>query len=82
LNIKNNIVNYLYDRDYVICTYENNVYIFNYNYLESFNDKKIVLKVSNKKVSINGINLIIKKITKEEMLIQGSIKSIEMSKYE
>lgn len=79
MNIKKNIVNYLFDKDYVICTYEDYVYAFNYLELESFSDNRIVLKFLNKKSIINGQNLIIVKITKEEILIKGSIKSIEMS---
>ena len=40
MNIKKNIVNYLFDKDYVICTYEDYVYAFNYLELESFSDKR------------------------------------------
>ena len=78
MHIKDNIVNYLFDRDYLLCTYDSHVYVLNYTYLESFNDKKITLKVSNKRVMIEGSNLIIVKITKEEMLIQGEIKGINI----
>lgn len=76
LNIRNNIANYLFDRDYLICTYENYVYILNYTYLESFGGKSIILKVREKHVTISGQNLTIVKITKEEMLIKGKIDGI------
>ena len=78
MNIKNNIVNYLFDKDYVICTYEDYVYAFNYIDLEVFSDTRVTLNFLNKKSVINGQNLIIIKITKEEILIKGIIKNIEM----
>ena len=78
LNIKESIVNYLYDREDVICIYEKSTYIFNYKNLESFSEKRIVVNLKNKKISIIGNNLIINRITKEELLIQGNIQSVEM----
>lgn len=78
MNIKNNIIDYLFDNDYVICTYDNYVYIYKYEYLERFNDKNINLKVKSKLISIKGNDLIIVKITKCELLIKGTIKSVEM----
>lgn len=80
MNIKNNIRNYLFDKEYCICSYENNVYVYKYNYLESFNDKRITLKLESKIISVNGLNLRIMKITKDEILIHGEIKSIEMTR--
>ena len=76
MNIKDNIKNYLFDKDYIICTYEDYVYVFNYTYLDSFNLKKIILRLPKKHVTINGNNLKIIKITKEEILINGLIRGI------
>lgn len=79
MNIRNNITNYLFDKDYLICTYDNYVYLFNYISLISFSDTKIIVSIKNKSVSIYGSNLIIVRITKEEMLIKGIIKGIELN---
>lgn len=76
MNIKNNITNYLFDKEYIICTYEDYIYIFNYNYLDSFNAKRIAVRIPKKHVVINGEDLTIVKITKEEMLINGIIRGI------
>ena len=83
MNIKNNIVNYLYDKDYCICLYDNNFYVFNYTYLENFNDKRITIELENKReIKILGDNLTIVKITKEELLIKGNIKTIEFKGFD
>ena len=78
LNIRNNIKNYLFDKDYIVCTYEDYVYIFNYVYLNCFNDKRIIVRIPKKQLIVNGKNLSIIKITKEEILIKGAIKGIDL----
>lgn len=80
MNIRNNIVNYLFDKDYCVCTYDNYVYIYKYNALENFSDNRITLKVNNRVITVIGIDLTIVKITKDEILVRGEIKNIEMSK--
>jgi sporulation protein YqfC len=79
MNIKNNIINYLYDRENIVCMYDNFIYIYDFKYLESFNDTKIIVKLKDKEISIIGNDLSIIRITKEELLIKGTIKSIEVS---
>lgn len=78
MNIKNNILNYLYDRNDVFCFYDDKAYIFNYKHLDLFNEKKIVISLNNKVVTLEGENMLIIKITKEELLIKGIIKNILM----
>jgi sporulation protein YqfC len=79
MNIRENLVNYLYDKDYIISLYDDYVYIFNYQYLDMFSDTKVVVRLLNKTIKINGNKLLIVKITKEELLIRGSIKNLEMT---
>ena len=74
MNIKDNILNYLYDRDYCLCMYDDYIYIFNFKYLDSFNEEKIVVSLSGKHLTLIGKDLLIIKITKEELLIKGKIK--------
>lgn len=76
MNIKDNIVNYLYDREYLVALYENFVYIFNYKYLDSFDEKRIVVEVQKRTITIEGEHLLIVKMTKEELLIRGKISNI------
>lgn len=78
MNIKNNIINYLFDRDYVISIYDNYIYVFNYKYLDGFNENDIKIKLVDRTLIIKGTSLSIVKITKEEVLIKGKIEKIEM----
>jgi sporulation protein YqfC len=79
MNIKNNIINYLYDRENVVCMYDNFIYIYDFKYLDSFSSAKIIVKLKEKEISIMGNDLSIVRITKEELLIKGTIKSLEVS---
>lgn len=78
MNIKDNIVNYLFDKDYIVTMYEDYLYVFNYRYLDYFNDKTITLSLKDRKITLNGVDLLIVKMTKEEILIKGHVKNIEV----
>lgn len=78
MKIKDNILNYLYDRDYIISMYDNYFYIFNYKYLESFNNDLISVRLNSKRINIIGRDLLIVKITKEELLIKGIVEKVEV----
>ncbi len=79
MNIRNNIINYLYDKDYIITIYENSLYIFNYKYLNDFNDTKITVTLNDRVINIIGKSLSIVKMTKEELLINGKLTKIEVT---
>ncbi len=82
LHIRDNIINYLYDKNYVICFYDNNLYIYKYGNLKKFLDNKVCFEISNDlEITIKGINLSISKITKEEVLLSGTINSIEKNEF-
>lgn len=78
MNIRENITNYLFDKDYLICVYDNYVYLFNYVSLISFSDTMIIVSFKNKTINIKGNSMIIVRITKEEMLIKGNTGGIEI----
>lgn len=73
----NVIDNALRDKNYYICLYESYVYVYNYELIISFGKNSITLKFSDKKVSINGTDLKIKKLMTKELLIEGDIKSVK-----
>ena len=78
LNIKNNILSYIYDKNYCICLYDNNIYIYNYKKIDHFNDHIFYLTVDKKKVKIEGNHLHIGKLTTNEIMIEGKINDIQM----
>lgn len=77
MNIKSNILNYLYDKSFVISLYDNKLYIFKYSRLIDFNDNTIILDINNKLIKIYGVNLKIKRLTKDEVLIEGTLNNIK-----
>jgi len=78
LHFRENFKNFLFDLDNFISIYENNLHVFNYEKLEKLNDDEIIIIIiDNKKVKINGNNLNIKQMTKQELLINGLILKVE-----
>lgn len=72
------ITNFILERNLEIKIKENEVIIVNYKNISHFESKKIKIECENKNVFIDGDNLIIKKLLKDELLIKGVIKNIEL----
>lgn len=78
MNIKNNIINYLKDKDYIISIFDNYLYIYNYKKLLYFSETRFEVRLNNIKVIIDGSNLTIKKMNEEELMICGNIKLLKL----
>ena len=76
LNIKNTIIDFLYDKNYFITMYENFLYIYNFQEIIILTNELIMLSIENFKIKITGSDLKIKKINSSELLIEGNIISI------
>ena len=76
LNIKNTIIDFLYDKNYFITMYENFLYIYNFQEIITLTTELIMLSIENFKIKITGSDLKIKKINSSELLIEGNIISI------
>lgn len=76
LNIKNTIIDFLYDKNYFITMYENFLYIYNFQEIITLTNELIMLYIENFKIKITGSDLKIKKINSSELLIEGNIISI------
>lgn len=76
LNIKNTIMDFLYDKKYFITMYENYLYIYNFQEIITLTNELIMLSIENFKLKITGNDLKIKKINSSELLIEGNIISI------
>lgn len=79
LHFKDSFKNFLFDLDNFISIYENNFHVFNYEKLDKLSDTEIVIILKNKKIIVVGINLKIKQMTKQELLINGEILKVEFS---
>ena len=76
LNIKNAIINFLYDKNYFITFFEDSLYIYNYESIINLSENKITLKIENFTIDIIGNNLKITQMNNIELLIEGNIKNI------
>lgn len=79
MHIKDNLINFLYDKNYFITLYEDYIHIFNYQELISLTNKLILLKMPKFQLEIKGENLFIVKMFPNELLIKGLITKVGMS---
>lgn len=78
LHIKDNIKNFLYDFNDCISLYDGHIYIFNYSKLNKLSEKNIIVSFAKYKINVTGANLKIKKMTKQELLINGVFTRIDI----
>lgn len=76
MHIKDNLINFLYDKKYFINIYENYIYVFNYEKLLTLTSVLIILKLDNFNIEIKGKDLVITKMMPKEILIKGKIKNV------
>lgn len=77
LHFRESFKNFLYDLENFITIYENNLHVFNYEKLEKLSDTEIVIILLDKTLKISGINMKIKQMTKQELLINGVFLKVE-----
>ena len=78
MKIVNNIRSFLLEDDFEIRIYKNRINIVNYDSIGHFDPNKINIYYSNGLITIKGDNLVVSKLLKDEVLITGIIKNIEM----
>lgn len=76
MHIKDNLINFLYDKKYFVNIYDNYIYVFNYEKLLTLTSVLIILKLDNFNIEIKGTNLVITKMMPKEILIKGKIKNV------
>ncbi len=79
LNFRDSFKSFLYDLENFITIYENHLHVFNYKKLNKLSDKEIIISLEGKKIIITGNNLKIKQMTKQELLINGTIMKVEFN---
>ena len=69
---------YLVDKTYAITIKNNTIHIENYIEIEDFTNTRVIIKYEKGKTIIIGNNLVLSKMLKDELLITGKIKTIEV----
>lgn len=82
MNIVNNIREFLYNKNYFISFFETYIHVFNFNNLITVNDSLAEFSFNDFKLVIIGKNFIVKKMLKNEILINGIIEKVEYKYHE
>ena len=69
---------FIKNNDYTINIWENNIDIINFSEILILEDKKVVLLINNKRITIIGENVTINKLLDNEILLKGKLKSFEI----
>ena len=78
MHIFSNIKNFLYDNNDFIAYYNNSIYLYNFNKIDTLNNNEIIVLYDHKKISIKGINLKVSKCLNKELVVNGSLESINI----
>ena len=70
--------NYILENEFKINYIAGKVNIVNYECIDHFSDEKVMIRHSSGTVVIKGENLIISKLLNDEILISGTVKTIEL----
>ncbi len=76
-----NFRNFIDPKDFSINIYKDKINIKNYKKIITLGINKIIIKLDNLKITLNGNNFSLTKLKDEELLITGKLESLEM-KYE
>ena len=68
---------YLVDKEYKITISEGRVHIINYSEIGDFSSTRVVVKHERGITTLLGDNLVVSKMSDDELLITGKLKSIE-----
>lgn len=74
----NDIRNYVLEPNFKITYIENKLDIINYNKIEHLDNNKIIVSYEKGIMVIDGKELVLKKMLKDEILITGMISKIEL----
>lgn len=77
MNIFNTLSDFLFDKNYFIAFFEDNLYIYKYDDILDIKDNLIKVLLNEFVLLIKGDNLKIARLNKDEMVIKGNIKGVE-----
>ena len=72
-----NLRSYILESDFKIIYLNNKLNIVNYSDISHFDNNKIIINYKDGSILIIGKNLVVSKLLKDELLIEGSIIKLE-----
>ena len=70
---------YILENEFKLIIVNDKIDVVNYTDIGHFDTNKIIVHSDNKIVIIHGDNLVISKLLKDELLIEGKIKGIDFN---
>ena len=77
MKIVNDIRSFINDDELKVTIQNNKINILNYKDIGHFDSNKVIVKCDNKKIIIEGKNLVVSKLINDEILINGDYYKIE-----
>ena len=75
----NNLSEYLTKEEYRVSIIPNGIHILYYSKILDITNLEALIYIKNKIIKITGTNLYISKLDKNELLIKGTIKKVEIN---
>ncbi len=69
---------YIMEDEFEVKLLNNRINILNYGTIDHLDSNKIIIRYKQGKITINGNNLVLSKLLKDELLIIGKIKNIDL----
>ena len=77
----NNISAYLKSEEYRVTILKNGAHILNYKTIVDITSEEAIIKIDKKIIKIYGSSLTLTKLDKKELLINGTIKRLEINEH-
>lgn len=74
----NMIRSYFREDELEIRVYKDKVDVINYDSIGHFDSNKVIIYYENGHMVVTGLNLVVSKLLKDEVLVVGDIKNIEL----
>lgn len=78
MKVLGSLKEYLNEENSKIVIFDNRLYVSHYVDIKSFDSNKFILETTKKTITLCGKNISIQRLTKEELLINGEIETIEL----
>lgn len=73
----NKLRSYISENEFEMKIYKNQIDVLNYESIGHFDTNKVIIRLKDGNVVINGEYLVVSKLLSDEVLVTGTIKNIE-----